>query len=108
MEDYGFTVLTNKSVIGVQNLNPSRFESSRPDLLMFSNIGCTGIVVTRPKEEEEEEGELEEEEEEEGEEYLGEERKSEGEGGEERKSEGGGEENVRKRRKEEKKNKKYT
>ena len=104
VEDFGFTVLTNKSVIGIQDLNTSRFGSSRPDLLMFSNIGCTGIVVTSPKEEEEEEGELEE-----GEGYLGEERKSEG-GGEERKSErgekrksegGGGGENVKKRRREE-------
>ena len=101
VEDFGFTVLANKSVIGIQDLNSSRFGSSRPDLLMFSNIGCTGIVVTSPKEEEEEEGEG----------YLGEERKSEG-GGEERKSErggekrksegGGGEENVKKRRREEK------
>ena len=45
-EGSGFTVLTNKSVTGVANkFFPSRLETSRPDLLMYSETSFTGIVV---------------------------------------------------------------
>ena len=57
-------MVTNKSAVGVgvKDLHPSRFDSSRPDLLMFSSICHIGIVVTRgDEEEEEEEEELQEE-----------------------------------------------
>ena len=78
-------MVTNKSAvgIGVKDLHPSRFDSSRPDLLMLSSICHTGIVVTRGDDDDDEEEEEEEEEEdelqEEGSEEGGGEMKSEGE-----------------------------
>ena len=82
-EGSGFIVMTNKSVTGIKtSLSPSRLETSRPDLLMYSKTSYTGIVTKGVNEEGEENQEGEEE-----------------RGGEE---DGGGEEKKERKKKEKK------
>ena len=82
-ERSGLIVMTNKSATGIKtSLSPSRLETSRPDLLMYSKTSYTGIVIKGVNEEGEENQEGEEE-----------------RGGEE---DGGGEEKKERKKKEKK------
>ena len=91
-ERSGLIVMTNKSATGIKtSLSPSRLETSRPDLLMYSKTSNTGIVIKGVNEEGEENQE--------GEEGGGEEDGGEEKGGEE--EEGEEVDDRRKRREEE-------
>ena len=61
-EGSGFIVRTNKSATGIKiSLSPSRLETSKPGLLMYSKTSYTGIVIKNVNEEGEENQEGEEE-----------------------------------------------